>query len=365
MQKQFLSKKPVGRGALVEVTDGVVGVQAQSYPDMFPAYWARVEGFRDEDLLGELRPMAGLVRTWTVRGTMHIVPSREYYLYVLGSVGSKTLSWIERQARKVGYPDQGKRRDRIYRWVLEKIGKRRVTSEELKRLVSERAVELGLKPGVWVGVQEMCLLGLLVNAGRKGSSSLWTRADEWVPRPKRILSMEDCRVGLLRKYVDRYGPVSRKDMLYWTGHGAADLDEALERLAPELDRVKIEGSSEEFYMLGDMDDVPPSPRVVLLPKFDSLMMGYKDKSRFLDPQHQRQVFRPQGMIEAAVLLDGFVAATWRRKNIGKKAGVIVKPIRVLKRSEKKTIEHKFQEYQEYIDSPIHVSWQPTERLSPG
>jgi hypothetical protein len=71
------------------------------------------------------------------------------------------------------------------------------------------------------------------------------------------------------------------------------------------------------------------------------------------------------MIEAAVLLDGFVAATWRRKNIGKKAGVIVKPIRVLKRSEKKTIEHKFQEYQEYIDSPIHVSWQPTERLSPG
>jgi hypothetical protein len=365
MQKQFLSKKAVGRGALVEVTDGVVGVQAQSYPDMFPAYWARVEGFRDEDLLGELRPTGGLVRTWTVRGTMHIVPGREYYLYVLGSVGSKTMNWIEKQARKVGYPDQERRRDRIYRWVLEKIGKRSVTSEELKRLVSERAVELGLKPNVWAGVREMCLLGLLVNAGRAGSSSLWTRVDERVPRPKRIMSMEDCRVGLLRKYVCRYGPVSRRDMLYWTGHGTVDLDQALERLAPELDRVKIEGSSEEFYMLGDVEDAPPPPRVVLLPKFDSSMMGYKDKSRFLDPQHQRQVFRPQGMIEATILLDEFVAATWRRKNQGKKSGVIVKPLWALKRSEKKTIEYKFQEYQEYIDSPIDVSWQPTERLSPG
>jgi hypothetical protein len=309
--------------------------------------------------------MAELVRTWTVRGTMHIVPSREYYLYVLGGVGSKTLSWIERQARKVGYPDQGKRRDRIYSWVVEKIGKRRVTSEELKRLVSERAVELGLKPGVWAGVREMCILGLLVNAGRAGSSSLWMRADERVPRPKRFLSIEDCRVGLLRKYVDRYGPVSRRDMLYWTGHGAVDLDQALERLAPELDRVKVEGSSEEFYLLGDVEDAPPPPRVVLLPKFDSLMMGYKDKSRFLDPQHQRQVVRPQGMIEAAVLLDGFVAATWKRKNEGRKYGVIVKPVRALKRSEKNAIECKFQEYQEYIDSPIDVSWQPTERLSPG
>jgi Winged helix DNA-binding domain len=359
MQKQFLSKKATGPNALVEVTDGVVGVQSQSYPDMFSAYWARVEGFRDQDLLGGLRPMGGLVRTWTVRGTMHIIPSRDYHVYVLGSVGSKTLSWIEKQARKVGYPDQEERRDRIYRWVLEKIEKRSVTSEEVKRLVSERAVELGLKPGVWVGVREMCLLGLLVNAGREGSASLWMRAEQWVPRPKKLLSIEDYRVGLLRKYVARYGPVSRRDMLYWTGHGAMDLDRALESLAPELDRVKVEGSREEFYKLGDMEDAPSPPRVVLLPKFDSLMMGYRDKSRFLDLRHQRQVFRPQGMIEATILLDGFVAATWRRKNEGENSRVNVNLVRALKRPEKQMIEHELREYSEYLDSPIDISWQIT------
>ncbi len=225
LQKQFLTEKPMGRSAVVEATDGVVGIQSQSYPDTFPAYWARVDRFRDQDLLGELRPMGGLVRTWTVRGTMHIVPSRDYYLYVLGSVGSKTPSWIEKRSRMVGYPDQEKRRDRIYRWILERIEGRSVSSEEVKRLVSERGVELGLRPGVWAGVREMCLLGWLVNAGREGAASMWMRTEEWVPRPKRILSVEDYRVGLFRKYVDRYGPVSRRTcstgrgMELWTSTG--------------------------------------------------------------------------------------------------------------------------------------------------
>ncbi len=115
-------------------------------------------------------------------------------------------------------------------------------------------------------------------------------------------------------------------------------------------------------MIGDVEDAPSPPRVVLLPKFDSLMMGYKDKSPFLDPRHQRQVFRPQGTIEATVLLDGFVAATWRRKSDGKKSmvTVTVKPLRALKRPEKKMIEGEFREYEEYLHTRINVHWQTTE-----
>ncbi len=97
----------------------------------------------------------------------------------------------------------------------------------------------------------------------------------------------------------------------------------------------------------------------MLPKFDSLMMGYKDKARFLDSQRQRQVFGPQGMIEATVLVDGFVAATWRRKSDGKKSRIIVKPLRALKHSETKTIEREFREYAEYLGAPIGNSWRRT------
>jgi hypothetical protein len=56
---------------------------------------------------------------------------------------------------------------------------------------------------------------------------------------------------------------------------------------------------------------PPKSRVVnLLPALDSYIMGYKERERFLSPQHRDKVFDRSGNATSPILLDGKVVGVW-------------------------------------------------------
>jgi hypothetical protein len=48
----------------------------------------------------------------------------------------------------------------------------------------------------------------------------------------------------------------------------------------------------------------------LLPRFDALVLGHRDKSRYLEPRDRPKVFRPAAVVEPVVLACGRVAGTW-------------------------------------------------------
>ncbi len=150
-----------------------------------------------------------MVRTYAIRSTLHIIPSKDYYTYVLGGASDRLLNWIDTIAKKRNYLPREERRRLLYEPILEEIKERAVTEEELRTLVDERARPFGLREGVWTGVGEMAFLGLLVHAGKQGSHNLWIRSDCWIPglgtRPDR----QTCRAELLRKYKERQKPQGR------------------------------------------------------------------------------------------------------------------------------------------------------------
>ncbi len=86
-----LSKKMKGRDAPVRVADACCGIQSQSYQESLSSFWARIDGFRNSDVSSEMRPGGGLVRTWAVRSTMHTIPSKDYYIYILGGASERML----------------------------------------------------------------------------------------------------------------------------------------------------------------------------------------------------------------------------------------------------------------------------------
>src|SRR5207249_5550750 len=102
LASQYLSRKASGPRAAVKVAEACCGINSQDFLESFSSFWARIDGFRDSDLTSELRPKGGLVRTWTVRSTMHTIPAKDYYVHVLGGPGRRFQSWFDIAGKRSG-----------------------------------------------------------------------------------------------------------------------------------------------------------------------------------------------------------------------------------------------------------------------
>jgi Winged helix DNA-binding domain len=206
----------------------------------------------------------------------------------------------------------------------------------------------------WTGMSEMSYLGLLVSAGRKGSEGLWMSSADYIGPRQDIPDPEECTVELVRKYVEHYGPVTREDIAYWSFLRKDEVDSALEALKKDLTKEKLSPSQEYFSFGGNSGEVVEPPGVIILPEFDSLMMGYKDKSRFLSRDQTEKVFGSFAAVNRTILLDGFVAATWKRKRNREGMTVDVSPLRTLRGKERRSIEVEFANYADYLGTKISV-----------
>ena len=371
LTSQYLSRKASGPRAVVKVAEACCGMNSQDLLESYSSFWVRVSGFRDSDLTSELRPKGGLVRTWTVRSTMHTIPTKDYWVYVFGGPGRRFQQWFDRTAKKRGIPDRDFRIRFLYQPFLDHIKGRAATSKEVKQFMIERLTQHGLRSRMklqrgwsskpthgpsWTGMSEMSYLGLLVSAGRRGSESLWMRSTDYVASPRRLPDPEKCTVELVRKYIEHYGPVAREDIVYWSFLRKDQVDTALDALKNDLTKENFHSSREYFSFGQSSGEAPEPPRVVILPEFDSLMMGYKDKSRFLPQERVKKVFGSFAAVNRTLLLDGFVAATWTRKKNRSGLMVNVSPLRPLKAREKRSIEEEFANYAEYQGTKISVEF---------
>lgn len=120
---------------------------------------------------------------------------------------------------------------------------------------------------------------------------------------------------LVGRYVDSYGPVSRADLVWWTGLPARRIDEAVHGLGDRLVTVSVAGLGDQLLMtpaaLASTAAIEPgSPVVSLLPMLDPFTMGYKDRSLFLDPSLDELVIDRGGNVTSVVLVVGCVAGVW-------------------------------------------------------
>ncbi len=177
LASQYLSRKASGPRAVVKVAEACCGVNSQDLLESYSSFWARVNGFRDSNLTSELRPKGGLVRTWTVRSTMHTIPTRDYWVYVFGGPGRRFQPWFDRTAKKRGIPDRDFRVQFLYQPLLDHIKGRAVTSNEIQQFMIERLTRHGLRSRMklqrgwssqpthgpsWTGMSEMSYLGRYV-----------------------------------------------------------------------------------------------------------------------------------------------------------------------------------------------------------
>jgi len=338
----------------------MVAVQAQYAASIPFAVHARCPSAKrtwtDRALAGE----RSLVKTWCLRGTLHALATEDLALMV-GSFGERYHLAVERVMLRMCDMD-------TVAWHrVEQDVLRALEGGPLDRTALHAAVPR-LRDVPWSGwgedVKGLAYQGDLLMVGSKGSRPVFARRDNWLPdlrfRPRtRIKSLEE----LLVRYLRTFAPASLSDFAHWTGLPVATVHDTAARAAALLVPVDVEGRSSPLLALAEDADVlqkslPGVPPITLLPKFDALLLAWKDPSRVLDSQGHSAVFRPAGQIEAVVLLHGLAAATWRVKQTPGRMHITIIPIRSVGVVPRRQVEAAFERLGAWSGaSNTTIAWQ--------
>lgn len=285
-----------------------------------------------------------LVKTWCLRGTLHALATEDLALMV-GSFGERYHLAVERVMLHMCDMD-------ATAWHhVEQDVLHALAGGPLDRTALHTAVPR-LRDVPWSGwgedVKGLAYQGDLLMVGSKGARPVFARRDTWLPdlhfRPRtRIKSLEE----LLVRYLRTFAPATLSDFAHWTGLPAATVRETAAGAARLLVHVAVEGRSSPLLALTEDADVlqkalPDAPPVTLLPKFDAMLLAWKDPSRVLDGGDRAAVFRPAGQIEAVVLLRGHAAATWRMKQTASAMHATVTPVRHVSSVARQQVEAAFE-----------------------
>jgi uncharacterized protein YcaQ len=321
---------PAPKTRLVEVVRDVCGLQAQLLSAAELAISARVAGATHESVSEALWVNKTLVRTWTVRGTIHVIPADDFHLWMSALASRRyweSKEWLERQGLTATEASA------VFDTVVDSIARKGSTRAEIADAVVSR-LGTKLRPQIssmWGGLlAPVTYMGKLCFGPPLGPNVTFVRADQWIGKPRRI-DPDDAWRELLRRFLRAYGPTTLDGLARWFGLEPAAALPLLRSLEPEAAAVTIEGRK-AWMLANDRAARTRRPSAVrLLAQYDCYVLGSHPRETVIDERAQKQIRAyKRGQWEGAVgvpvlLVDGIVSGVWERRDRGGRVEIKVQP----------------------------------------
>jgi Winged helix DNA-binding domain len=320
--QRLLNRAPETPDSPVEAVRWMTAMQAQDLPGALYSTGLRAPGstlssVREALCSGEV------VRSWPMRGTLHLMVAEDLG-WVLRLTSARTVAGMAGRHRQLGIStsDVGQVRD-----VAEEVlsGGRAATREALLAAFAEAGQPTTGQRGVHL-LALLSLDGFLVQGPLSEARQLFVLAADWIARP-RDLAGKEALAELALRYFRARGPARLADFTWWSKLTVKDAKIGLAAAAPELERMVSDGvdhylSPDTAALLTGKRD-PAAGRLLLLPGFDEMMLGYGDRTASLDPAHAELVVPGKnGIFQPTIMVGGRVVGTWRRRG---RSGTAPKP----------------------------------------
>ncbi len=121
---------------------------------------------------------------------------------------------------------------------------------------------------------------------------------------------------LVISYINTYGPVKENDIIWWSGLNRTMVRDVLKSSANKLAGMEIDDFPGQFLMLTEdfnklrLFRMQENAVVHFLPAMDPYIMGYKDRSRFINEAFYDYVFDRFGNAAPAIILQGEMIGIW-------------------------------------------------------
>ena len=355
-------------GSLFAVASRLCGLHAQVLSSAELTAWARVEDLARGTVSQALWEDRTLVKTWAMRGTLHLLPAAELPLWhaALGT----SRRYLRPALWKKHFGITMDELDRLNEAIRGALEGRLMTREELvgevARLMGSAEFAAKLAESSWGTVlKPAAFAGYLCFGPSLGQRVRFTRPDTWLAARGRTpgppIDPQAATAEVTRRYLAAYGPATYHDLARWwgTSGGVSTARQWIASLGEEVCAVEVEGS--RAWMLAsdarEVGDFQPLRSVRLLPGFDQYVVAAsRHAEQLLDGGLRSQVYRPQGWISPVLLVNGRMAGTWRHEITGSRVAVVVEPFAPAPAWIRRGAEREAERLAAFLGGPLHFAW---------
>lgn len=312
---------------VIEVVRRTGGIQAQVMSAAELAICTRVEGLSSQDVRSALWQDRTLIKTWAMRGTLHLLSSQELPLYVAARDWHITPAWSNYFAEfGLTTPAHQESFLSAIPHVLEQgpLTRKQLADAVAKHTGIVQARDFILSESWGSPLKPSAYRGDLCFGPGQGQNVTFVNPKTWIGTWPTI-EPEQARKLIARLYLQAYGPVTPVDFTRWWGGNITQAKKLFASLSHELEEIEVEGWR-AFALrstLEPMQRLEVSETLHFLPLFDAYTIGIpRDLEPVLSQSYKSLVFRPQGWISAVVLINGSMQGVWRSTT--RRSQIIVK-----------------------------------------
>ncbi|MGT2666742.1 DNA glycosylase AlkZ-like family protein [Streptococcus rifensis] len=151
---------------------------------------------------------------------------------------------------------------------------------------------------------------------------------------------------LVTAYFSFYGPATLADATHFFGVKQSKITETD---LSHLNQLTFEGR--RYYFKTWKEEVT-IPDVLVLGKFDPLLVSYKYKDLLIDPVDYSSVWKKAGQISALILIKGRLRATWTFQMKGNTIAFKVQGKQKISQKHQATIRRRFRDYAKWMEKSI-------------
>jgi winged helix DNA-binding protein len=284
------------------------------------------------------------VKTWALRGTLHLHPADELPLWLAArrAVRDESAAGLDawRDPKGEVHPAVSAAEvSEIRAAVWDSFRGRPLLRDELATEVVSRVGtrhEGRLRSGFAFFTAELC------QGPPQGNKITLARPDQWVAGWRDVDEQEALR-KVLARFLHAYGPARPADFRAWFG-----AEVSFDLL--DVEAVDVEGRR-AFVLSGDADFPAPRSNVRLLPEYDVYVMGFREREQLVPERVRDQVAaHGRGRYEGPagvrfLIVDGVTAGLWERKKGPKRIEFTVAPVRRFRRPD---LEREVERYGTFL-----------------
>ena len=307
---------------VADIVRDIAAVQAQDSVAELLAVRVRTKGATAGDVEEARAEERSVVRTWAMRGTLHLLPSEDVP-WILRLIGPTMVRKFRRRHQELGLTPQVY--ERAVEVMREALGEHGALT---RRQIAEQWAEHRL-PSEGQGVPHLLcrasLEGITCFGPTVGGQTTHVLLDSWLDDG----CSEPANPGpeLARRYLSAYAPTTPEDYGTWSGLPVKEVRSAFESIKKELLKIDVDGTPmwmpQTHGGLLDQAMSDESPAIRMLGGFDPYLLGYRTRDLGVEPDLLKRVHPGGGIIRPTILVDGRAVATWARKRTGRKLSIIV------------------------------------------
>lgn len=276
-----------------ECIDSLHGIQAQYDLYAFIALINRVENFS----LKELYSNNKVVKSWGQRVTLHI--NTKDNMLINKTVFSNSKNWIKKYIEELGGDCNA---------IINQIAYANYENRSFSKMDVQNKIEHQLKKQMmqWGGIlAQASIEGFIYEVIDDSKGKKYAKTEK--KYLDRKLGYDFAIYKLIEKYIEAFGPVSEKDFAHWSGLRKCDFKEYWDCFSDKYEQLRV---GDEIFYYRNNGNYKNENNILLLGKFDPLLLAYNDKTWLVEEKYIKKIWRNAGQVEGVLIVDDSFVGTW-------------------------------------------------------